>query len=266
MPDCASHSSVGRLLHSRYSWLSSLCPENTRDGLDELRPLLVPVLLVEALAADAVGHADHGERAVGEVRQHERRHLREVAQQVALGQRRLLERRVGRPVDAVEMGELERVAADRRSWHSPCLLSSCCDHLVDLRAASRRLRLPARFGGAPHRLRSMSSRRRRNTGARSEPSPVQPWNFTSATTFGSTQVVGALSSGLLGERIGLAAAAARAARAPARATIVEARADVRGVVQLAALPVADQQRAQRRARALPLRIAADDEVARCAST
>ena len=53
-------------------------------------PLLLPVLLEEALAADAVGHADHRERPVGEVRQDERRDLREVAQQVALGERRLL--------------------------------------------------------------------------------------------------------------------------------------------------------------------------------
>ena len=65
--------------------------------------LLLPVLLEEALAADAVGHADHRERTVGEVRQDERRHLREVAQQVALGERRLLERRIGGPVDAVEV-------------------------------------------------------------------------------------------------------------------------------------------------------------------
>ncbi len=41
-------------------------------------------------AADAVGHADHGERAVGQMRQDVRRHLREVAQQVALGERGLL--------------------------------------------------------------------------------------------------------------------------------------------------------------------------------
>jgi hypothetical protein len=43
----------------------------------ERRALLRPVLLEEALAADAFGHADHGERPVGEVRQHVRRDLRE---------------------------------------------------------------------------------------------------------------------------------------------------------------------------------------------
>ena len=72
--------------------LSSLWPENTVIGLDERRPLLLPVLLEEALAVDAVGHADHRQRPVGEMRQHVRRHLREVAQQVALGERRLLQR------------------------------------------------------------------------------------------------------------------------------------------------------------------------------
>ena len=51
-----------------------------RDRLGERRPLLAPVLLVEALAVDAVRHADHGERPVREMRQHERRHLREIAQ------------------------------------------------------------------------------------------------------------------------------------------------------------------------------------------
>ena len=103
MPDCASHSSVGRLLHSRYSCCSSLWPENTVIVSTNAGPLLLPVLLEEALAADAVGHADHRERPIGEMRQHVRRHLREVAQQVALGERRLLERRVRRPVDAIEI-------------------------------------------------------------------------------------------------------------------------------------------------------------------
>ena len=83
------------------------------DRLDELRPLLLPVLLEEALPADAVGHADHGERTIGEMRQHERRDLREVAQQVALGERRLLQRRIRGPVDAVEMREADLVRADR---------------------------------------------------------------------------------------------------------------------------------------------------------
>ena len=83
------------------------------DRFDEVGPLLLPVLLEEPLAADAVGHADHRQRPIGEVRQHVRRHLREVAQQVALGERRLVLRRIGRPVDAIEMGERDAVLADR---------------------------------------------------------------------------------------------------------------------------------------------------------
>src|SRR5689334_4723335 len=80
-----------------------------RERLDELRLVLAPVLLEEALALDPLGHADHRERPVGEVRQHVRRHLREVAQETPLGERGLLERRLGRPVHAIEMRELERV-------------------------------------------------------------------------------------------------------------------------------------------------------------
>ena len=38
-------------------------------ALHELRPLLAPVLLEEPLAADALGHPDHRERPVPEMRQ-----------------------------------------------------------------------------------------------------------------------------------------------------------------------------------------------------
>ena len=41
----------------------------------------------------------------------------------------------------------------------------------------------------------MSSRRRTNTGARRRPSSVHVWNFTSATSSGSTHTVGAFCSG-----------------------------------------------------------------------
>ena len=77
--------------------------------LDERRTLLLPVLLEEPLAADAVRHADHGERPIGEMRQHVRRDLRAVAQEIALGERRLLQRRIRRPVDAIEIREADRV-------------------------------------------------------------------------------------------------------------------------------------------------------------
>ena len=83
-----------------------------RDRVDEIGPRLVPMFLEKTLPANAVGHADHGERAVGEVRQDEGRHLREVAQQDALGERRLLQRGIGRPVDAIEVREADLVRAD----------------------------------------------------------------------------------------------------------------------------------------------------------
>ena len=82
------------------------------DGVDKLRLRLLPVFLEEALAADAFRHADHGQRPLGEMREDVRRHLREIAQQIALGQRRLLERLVFGPVDTVEVRELELVRPD----------------------------------------------------------------------------------------------------------------------------------------------------------
>ena len=121
------------------------------DRLDERRPLLLPVLLEEALAADAVGHADHRQRAVGEVRQHVRRDLREIAQQVALGERRLLQRRVGGPVDAIEVRELDPMRAHRereRRLRARRAARRC-------RRSGRRIRAAARGAGvaAPHGLR-----------------------------------------------------------------------------------------------------------------
>ena len=117
--------------------------------LDERRPLLLPVLLEEALAADAVGHADHRERAVGEMRQHVRRDLREVDEQVALGERRLLARRVRGPVHAIEVGELDPVRADRERERG-LLAGELRDDVVD-RTAGRSARWRGR--GAAHRLR-----------------------------------------------------------------------------------------------------------------
>ena len=88
------------------------------DGLDETGALLLPVLLEETLPADAVGHADHGERAIGKVRQDEGRHLREVAQQIALGERGLLERRIRGPIDAIEVRQADLVRPHRKRERS----------------------------------------------------------------------------------------------------------------------------------------------------
>jgi bifunctional non-homologous end joining protein LigD len=74
------------------------------------------VLLEEALAADARRHADHGERPVAQVRDHERSHLREVADEVALRERRLLER--GKAAFSLAIGghEIRLTHLDRVYW------------------------------------------------------------------------------------------------------------------------------------------------------
>src|SRR6184192_2922318 len=83
------------------------------DRLDELGQLLRPVLLEETLAVDALGHADHGERAVREVRKHEARDACEIAEKIALGHGRLILPGPGGPVDAIEGGEPHARVADR---------------------------------------------------------------------------------------------------------------------------------------------------------
>ncbi len=150
MPDCASQSSVGRLLQTMYSWLSSLLPGPDGDRLDELRLRLLPVLLEEALTVDAVGHADHRQRPVGQMRQDVRRDLREVAQQIALGQRRLLQRRIRGPVDAIEMRERDALVADDerdRRFRRFELRDDVGDRVVGFARfrARRRFRLRARL-------------------------------------------------------------------------------------------------------------------------
>ena len=100
------------------------------DRVHELRPRLLPVLLEEALAADAVGHADHRERPVGQVREDVRRHLGEVAQQVALGDRRLLEAGIRWPVDAIEVGQLEAMGTDGERDRGALVLE-LPNHVVD---------------------------------------------------------------------------------------------------------------------------------------
>ena len=194
VPDCASHSSVGRLLHNRYSCCSSLLPGEHGDRLDERRPLLLPVLLEEALAADAVGHADHRQRTIGEMRQHVRRDLREVAQQIALGERRLLQRRIGGPVDAIEMRERDAVRSHRERERG---LRACelRDDVVDRAAARNDRRRRGSGFGAPHRLRIDVVAQPQEDRCAQVPSSVQLWKLTSATVSGSTHVVGALSSG-----------------------------------------------------------------------
>ena len=118
-------------------------------------PLLLPVLLEEALAADAVGHADHRQRPIGEVRQHVGRDLREVGEQVALGERRQALRRIGRPVDAIEVRETDAVRADRQRERR-LRARELRDDVVDRAAGECRRR-----GGRLRRAAPTLDRRRR---------------------------------------------------------------------------------------------------------
>ena len=129
-----------------------------------------------------------------------RRHLREVAQQVALGERGLLQRRVRGPVDAVEVRELDAVRAHGEREGG----SSCCRAGRGLRMSSPRRRgsQPGpRERGLDSRLRGTRSSHRGRRAAARTPAPAvrrrrsSAWKLTSATSFGSTHVVGAFSSG-----------------------------------------------------------------------
>src|SRR2546423_13804407 len=65
---------------------------------------------------------------------------------------------------------------------------------------------------------------------------------------------------LLGERIGLALQRLEPRPRPLDRPVVEARADVRGVPPLVSLPISEEQRAERGARTLALRVPADYEL------
>ena len=119
------------------------------DGLDEIRPFLRPVFLEKPLAADAVGHADHRQRSIGQVRQHAGRNLCEVGHQIALGERGKALRRIGRPVDAIEVSEPDAMHAHRQR---ECRLGAreLAHDVVD-RAAGRIRRRKVRFGTSHRR-------------------------------------------------------------------------------------------------------------------
>ena len=186
------------------------------------------------------------------------RHLGKIAQQIALGQRRLLERRVGGPVHSIQVAELDRVRPDRdRAVRlDPLKLTQ---HVVDLRLRKRIWRSTVPCASRRTLRASMSSRSRRKTGARSEPSSVQPWNFTSTTAFGSTQVVGAFISGLSANGQVLRSSGG-AARDKGQERSSNPRPDVRCVPRASFLP-SSRRAVRRAARALlAFRVAAHHEV------
>ena len=181
---------------------------------------------------------------------------------------------VGRPVDAVEVGELDACLPDPQLQALGVALE-LLEHRRNVvrrrrpRAAVARRALAwtrgARQSPCPgHRAArcrgATSSRRRTNTGARSAPAGVHSLKLTSATSSGFSQVVGRCSGGFSanGEVARLSLRAALEQRADDG--VVESGAHVTGVVQRLAVAVAEQQRAERLARALAAGVAADHEL------
>ena len=81
-------------------------------ALDEIRQPDFPVLHQHAPPGDALGPAEERQRPVARMFEKGRRHAEQVAQEVPLGDCRLLERGNGGPVDAIQMRDLDLVAAD----------------------------------------------------------------------------------------------------------------------------------------------------------
>jgi hypothetical protein len=218
------------------------------------------MLLEEPLPANPIGHADHRERPVGEVRQHVRRHLREISQQVAFRERRLLQPLVLRPVHPIEIGELHLVRPDREGDRrfgvveldedlgragmgtarflppATCRLPPYLSHLDVIPHPHKHRRpqppilRPAVELHLRHDLR-LDPRRRR----------VEFWHFL--------------------ERARLALELPERVLHPIHAALVEPGADVRRELELVVIPGAHEDRAQGPARALALRVAADHEIA-----
>jgi hypothetical protein len=86
-------------------------------------------------ALRSLGHANHRERAVRKVRQDEWRDLREVTQQIALRQRGLLQRRIGRPVHSIQVREADLVWTDGQR-EARLAVVELLHYFVDLVAAA----------------------------------------------------------------------------------------------------------------------------------
>ncbi len=210
-----------------------------RDGLGKFRQRWLPVFLEKALAGDAFRHADHRQRAVGEVRQQIRRNLRQVAQQIALGQCRLLERFVGGPVHAVEMGQPDAVRAHRQHERLPRVVE-LPQHFVHPSVGRGCLHGALRFA-APHRFRidilaQPQEHRRAQVAVRS---PFRELHF--GHRVGLEPDRGAVQRRRLGERMPLGFKRRKAFDQMGQRRVVEAAADQARIAQLAVFPVAEQQ-------------------------
>ncbi len=241
------------------------------DRLHERRLLLLPVLLVEALPADAVGHADHRERPVREMRQHERRDAGEVAQQVALGERGLLERRIGRPVDAVEMRQADAVQP-RREGKIVARILQLRQHFGDLvcltlvpgrrrlRDATARVRRRPRGLWPSHvfRFQVVAQAQKHRCAQAAVLGPVLVLDLGHEPRFHPRGGIGQLR--LLLEWTGFSRERLQSGADVLECPVVEAGADVGGILELPAAPIAHQQCAQRRARSFSARVSADHEI------
>ena len=122
--------------------LLTLVPGEHRHRLDEVRHALLPVLLKEALAVDPLGHANHRQRPILQMRQHETRHGGEVTDQIPLGDRRTPRTPVGGPIDALQIRQADARAAHRQVQ----AIRVVVELLQDRARLARRWRVPPGFG------------------------------------------------------------------------------------------------------------------------
>ncbi len=208
------------------------------------------MLLEETLPADPVGHADHGERAIGKVRQDKRRDQREVAQQVALGERRLLERGIRGPVDAIEVRQADTVRSYRdreRGLRCFQLRHDFVDRAAGGYVGKRgRLRRPAAFRAA-HRLRiDVIAQPQENRRAQMiVVGPILKTHFRDDIRLDPCRRC--IELRLLHEWAGTSLQRIQRRLYLLERGLVKAGTYVRSVAQLSLVPVADKNRTQRRA-------------------
>ena len=132
-----------------------------------------------------------------------RRNLREVAQQVALGERRLLQRRIRGPVDAIEVRQPDPVRSHRERERGLRVVQ-LRDDLVDRAARGDGCGTVRRAAGigAAHRLRIDVVAQPQEDRRAQAPSSVQLWKLHLGDDFGLDPGRRAIELRLLGERAG----------------------------------------------------------------